>query len=232
MTMQVKVEEIRGGRAVPFGPNGEPSAIAKEVLPGPVEIAESGIHGDEQGDKRHHGGGDKAVHQYPADHYRAWQAEGTRVDRRDPGPGAFGENLVTYGMTEADVCIGDVFRLGSAMLEVSQARQPCWRLNVRFGDPGMARQVQDSGRTGWYYRVLEPGHARAGDTLECVERPHPQWPLSRILDLFYRDPLNTAELEVLLDLPALAESWRGLVRRRIERGVVEDWQRRLRTPSD
>ncbi len=227
MTMHVNVEQIRGGRAVPFGPNGEPSAIAKEPLSGPVEISETGIHGDEQGDTRHHGG----VHQYPADHYRAFQASGVRVDGRAPGPGAFGENLVTYGMSEADVCIGDVFRLGSAVLEVAQARQPCWRLNVRFGDPGMARLVQDSGRTGWYYRVLEPGHASAGDALECLERPHRDWPLSRILAVFYHAPLNTKELEALLELSALAESWRALIRRRLERGVVEDWQGRLRTPS-
>ena len=103
-----------------------------------------------------HGGPEKAVHHYPFDHYEAW-----RTELGDIGllrqPGAFGENLSAVGLTEADVAVGDVFRLGSAIVEVSQGRQPCWKLNERFGQPTVAKSVQASGRTGWYYRVIETG---------------------------------------------------------------------------
>ncbi|MEX0607726.1 MAG: MOSC domain-containing protein [Halofilum sp. (in: g-proteobacteria)] len=191
----------------------------------------NGIAGDEQGDIRHHGGVEKAVHHYPADHYAYWCERQVHIDGREPGPGAFGENLVTHGLTEADVCIGDIYCLGQATVCVSQPRQPCWRLNVRFGDPDMARKVQQSQRTGWYYRVLEPGFIAPGDPLERIERPHPDWPLSRILEMFYDDPLNREALSDLLAVEALAESWRGLIGRRLEKNEVERWAPRLDTPA-
>src|SRR3546814_5998980 len=103
------------------------------------------------------------------DHYPAW-----REDIGDSPllhvPGAFGENISTRGLDEDNVCLGDRFELGSALLEVSQGRQPCWKLNDRFGVPDMVRRVQSSGRTGWYYRVLRPGTARAGEPLRLASR--------------------------------------------------------------
>ena len=135
-------------------------------------------------------------------------------------------------MTEADVCIGDIYRLGTALVEVSQARQPCWRLNERFGNAVMARRVQDTGRTGWYYRVLEEGRVGSGDRLELLDRPAMEWPLSRILHLLYRDTLNTDELTQLAQLSTLTESWRLLARHRLERNAVEDWSRRLNSPEE
>src|SRR3546814_5577774 len=94
------------------------------------------------------------------------------------------------GLTEADVCIGDVYRLGSARVEVSQARQPCWRLNERFETVGMARRVQETGRTGWYYRVLEEGRVGPGGTLDLLDRPAGDWTLERILHVLYPDTHN------------------------------------------
>jgi MOSC domain-containing protein YiiM len=129
------------------------------------------------------------------------------------------------------VCIGDVFDLGTARVQVAQGRQPCWRLNVRFGKKDMARRVQATGRTGWYYRVLTPGIVSPGDRLLLVHRPNPSWPLTRLLDILYRDTFNAEALAAVKELPELAESWRGLARSRLARQDVEDWTRRLTTPG-
>ncbi len=97
---------------------------------------------------------------------------------RLPVPSA--KNLSSAGLTEADVCLGDRFALGTAVVEVSQLRQPCWKLSDRFGVRELARRVQETGRTGWYYRVLQPGSVAAGDLLTLQARPYPQWTLSRL----------------------------------------------------
>ena len=214
------------GRAVPYTRPGSRSAIAKTPVQGPVHIGPLGLDGDEQGDPRVHGGPDKAVHQYAQEHCAPWRAELGALPVLD-APGAFGENLASTGMTEHTLCLGDQVRVGSsALLEVSQSRQPCWKLNDRFGLPNMARRVQDSGRTGWYYRVLQPGSVQAGDALVLVARPLPQWPLARIIAVLYHQPFDAAVLQALAALP-LTPSWRRLVDARLARGAVEDWAVRM-----
>lgn len=216
------VERLFIGELAPLGPRQVPSGIDKKPASGQVAITRTGLHGDNQGDTRHHGGPEKAVHHYPADHYAAWSVEG--IDAAAP---AFGENITTLGLSETNVCIGDIFQLGSVQLQVSQGRQPCWRLNARFGQEDMAIRVQKTGRTGWYYRVLEEGCATAGDMLVLLERPQPLWPLARIIDLLYTRTLDLESLRELASLPELASSWRELAERRIASRQVEDWKRRL-----
>jgi MOSC domain-containing protein YiiM len=217
------------GRAVDYTRPGSRSAIAKRPVDGRHAIGPEGIEGDEQGDRRVHGGPDKAIHHYPRDHYATWRDE-VGLHPLLQAPGAFGENISTRGITEADLCLGDELRLGTALVEVSQARQPCWKLSDRFGVVDMARRVQDSGRSGWYYRVLEPGAVQAGDTLALLARPHPQWPLPRLAELLYRRTLDTAELQAALALP-LVPSWRKLFERRLEQGGMENWESRLGGPA-
>lgn len=226
-TTVVLINEMFAGRAEPFGARGEPSAIAKSSVPAPWRILRHGLAGDEQGDAVHHGGPDKALHHYPREHYDTWRAEVASLTPHLTQLSAFGENISTVGLSEATVCIGDVFTAGSTVLQVSQARQPCWKLNVRFADATMAQQVQSSGRTGWYYRVVEPGTIRPGDRLTCVERPQPTWPLERILDLFYRRPLEIACLRELSEVPQLTAGWRRLIENRLARRTVENWSGRL-----
>jgi MOSC domain-containing protein YiiM len=225
--MGIPIHAVLTGRVSPLGRHGVPSGIFKGPLAEPVLVTRAGLAGDERGDRKHHGGPEKAVHHYPWDHYAGWRAEVPELTQHLEGPGAFGENLSTTGLTEAQVFIGDIYRLGTARVEVSQGRQPCWRLNERFGLDDMARRVQESGRTGWYYRVLEEGRVGPGDELELLHRPAGSWPLSRALHVLYWDPLNRDELGQLAKLPGLSESWRALARRRLEDGVVEDWSRRL-----
>ncbi|HMQ92377.1 MAG TPA: MOSC domain-containing protein [Amaricoccus sp.] len=228
--MNWKIDAVRLGRIAPLGPAGVPSGIDKQPATGPVALTGTGLEGDEHGDTRHHGGTEKAVHLYPQDHYADWRSELPGLAERFVA-GGFGENLVVGGITEADVCIGDLFRAGSALVELSQGRQPCWRLNLRFGLGDMARRVQDSGRTGWYFRVIEPGEIAAGADLALVRRPHPSWTLARVHRLLYRETLDLEALAEFALLPSLSPSWQELARRRLERRSVESWDRRVTTPE-
>lgn len=218
--------EVFAGAVAPLESDPRLSGIDKRPLAGPWIITATGLVGDAQADLKVHGGPEKAIHHYPREHYAAWQAEIGPHPLLAQG-GAFGENLSTFGCTEASIAIGDTLRFGSAVLQVSQGRQPCWKLNARFGRTDMAFAVQKTGRAGWYYRVLEPGQAEPGDALHLVDRPHADWPLTRLTRLLYRDTMALDELAEMAELPILAEGWRKLARRRIEAGRIEDWSGRL-----
>lgn len=215
------------GRAVPYT-RGVLSAIAKQAQSGAVQVGPLGLVGDEQGDTKFHGGPDKAVHLYASAHYPDWRAELGELPVL-ASVGAFGENLAVDGVSEETVCIGDQWRIGSVVLEVSQGRQPCWKLNDRFGVPDMARRLQDTLRTGWYCRVLQAGEIGAGDEIALLARPHPAWPIARMMDVLYRPCLDAAVLDALLALP-LVPGWRALIERRLASGRVEDWEKRLNGP--
>ena len=223
------IDVVLTGRAVDYTPPGSRRGIAKQAGAGPVAVGGEGLAGDEQGARRVPGGPDKAIHHYPREHYRAWQDEVGRHALLDAA-GAFGENISTVGITEADLCLGDRLRLGTALVEVSQARQPCWKLSDRFGIADMARRVQDSGRSGWYYRVLEPGRVQAGDMLALLQRPWPDWPLPRLAELLYRRTLDRGELQAGLALP-LVPSWRKVFERRLAQDDTESWDSRLGGPA-
>ena len=225
-----RIDSVATGVARDFTRPGSRSAIDKRMVTRPLRICAEGLEGDEQGDRRVHGGPDKAIHHYPRDHYAAWQAE-IGPHALLEAAGAFGENLSSLGLTEADVCLGDRLALGSAVVEVSQLRQPCWKLSDRFGLRDMARRVQDSGRTGWYYRVLQPGQLAAGDALTLLERPHPQWTLSRVQQVLYAREVDAEAITAVLQLP-LVPSWRALFERRLQRREVESWGARLHGAVD
>lgn len=188
-----------------FGP--EPSAIAKVPVAGPVAITRMGLAGDQQANLVHHGGPDKALHHYPAEHYAFWrEAHGARA--MFDGPGGFGENVSTEGLSEQTACLGDRFRLGTALVEVSHGRQPCAKLDHRAGLRGLSALVVKNARCGWYYRVLEEGVAEAGDACELVERPLPQWSVARLFGVVIGGKGSAAELRELAGQPLLAEVWR------------------------
>ncbi|MCI5109754.1 MAG: MOSC domain-containing protein [Marivita sp.] len=225
------VAEIRIGRLASLGAADVLSGIDKQRQFGPVMARLNGLDGDEQGDSLRHGGPDKALHAYPMAHYPVW-ARGLPEREQRFYPGGFGENLVIEGATEADICLFDRFRLGDAVIEVSQTRQPCWKLNLRFNVPDMARRVQDSGRTGWYFRVVTDGEIAPGDTASLISRPQPGWPLDRVWDLLYRNMLDRDALAEFAALPGLPAGWQRTVQARLARNAVEDWQPRLETPPD
>jgi len=226
MHEQITILQLRTGRLQALADTGATTGIYKQKVEAAF-LSETGLEQDEQGDTRHHGGSEKALHHFASDHY-------TRLQQILPAhaaghcqPGAFGENLVTKGLTETDVCVGDIYKLGEAILQVSQPRQPCWRLNARFGYPEMSRLLQQTLRTGWYYRVLQEGMVRQGDTLMLEQRPNPEWPLSRVLTLLYDTPLEHHALAAMAELTQLSPNLRQLARKRLETGQIEDWKMRL-----
>ncbi|MDA0404828.1 MOSC domain-containing protein [Vibrio alginolyticus] len=222
------VKAVLAGKTVPYA-HGAQSAINKQVLPERQHATELGFISDEQGDPRFHGGIQKALHIYPSEHYLIWQQElGERPIFQSAG--GFGENISSEGVTESTICLKDKIRIGSTLLEVSQGRMPCWKLNVRFDQHDMARRLQDTLRTGWYFRVLEEGDIGAGDEIILCERPYPEWPLARIMGAVFTGCLDRKELTKLSELP-LVESWGKLVERRLETGEVEDWEMRLIGPT-
>ncbi|MDH5903854.1 MOSC domain-containing protein [Vibrio splendidus] len=222
------VNSVLVGKTVAFA-HGANSAINKQVLPERQHATELGFTNDEQGDPRFHGGIQKALHIYPSEHYPVWQEElGDKIIFQSAG--AFGENLSSIGITEHSICLKDKIRIGSTLLEVSQGRMPCWKLNVRFDQNDMARRLQDTLRTGWYFRVLEEGDIGAGDEIILCERPYPEWSLTRIMGAVFTGCLDKQELKELADLP-LVESWGALIERRLETGKVEDWEMRLVGPT-
>lgn len=231
-----RLRQVLRGPAVPFTRPGSRSGIRKLPVDEAVSVSINGLDGDEQGDLRVHGGPDKAVHVYPWAHYPVWRealkgnAEAIRLLE---SPGAFGENFSLdddVRIDEHTVCIGDRWLIGNALFEVSQGRQPCWKLNDRFEQPDMAAQLQRSLRTGWYLRVLEPGSIRAGDPILLVARPHPDWPLARLLGVISDRDTEPDLLREVLTLP-LPPSWVKLFTRRLESGEVESWTNRMGGPE-
>ncbi len=209
--MSWQVEAICAGKAVAFR-DGEQSAIAKQPLQGRVRFETLGIAGDQQADLVHHGGPDMAVHLYPLDHHDYWRSE---MDDQEllALPGAFGSNIAVRGLTESDVALGSRFRLGTAMLEACQPRQPCWKIEHRFGEKAMVKRILATGRCGWFYRVIEEGEAQAGDRLEQVSEGLIDWPMARIFEAIW----GTASLHddgllaEIVNLPTLADKLRTKV---------------------
>jgi MOSC domain-containing protein YiiM len=209
--MTSRILAINCGKAVPFRGH-EPSAIAKVPVAGPVRVTRLGIVGDEQADRAVHGGPDKAIHHYPHEHYGWWRGVLGEQDLLQAS-GAFGENVTSEGSSEADVCIGDRWRLGTALVEISQGRQPCWKLDHRFGGASVMARMVKSRRSGWYYRVIEEGEVAAGEPLELVDRPFADWSVARVFGLLIAGDhkRDHAGLEDLGQVSALAEPW---IRRR------------------
>ncbi|QDU19605.1 MOSC domain-containing protein [Urbifossiella limnaea] len=177
----------------------------KEPVTGPVAVRVTNLDGDGQADLVNHGGADKAVLAYAAAHYPDWRAE---LGIADLPHGAFGENLTVAGWVETDVCVGDVWRAGSAVFAVSQPRQPCWKLARRWRLKDLPARVVESGRCGWYLRVLTEGSIAAGDAVELAERPQPEWTVRRAHRVMYSGRKNRDETAALAAVPELSLSWR------------------------
>ena len=177
----------------------------KQAVAGPRWLGEAHLAGDGQADLVNHGGPDKAVLCYAASHYPGWRAE---LDRPDLPHGAFGENFTIDGLDEGTVCLGDRYRLGEAVVRVSQPRQPCWKLAWRWRLKELTALVERSGRTGWYLRVLEEGEVRPGLPLALLERPYPEWTVSRATRVMRGRRQDPVAAGALAGCELLAASWR------------------------
>jgi MOSC domain-containing protein YiiM len=141
--------------------------------------------------------------------------------------GGFGENFTMAGLLESEAAIGDTFRIGTALIQISQPRQPCWKLSQRWGVKDLALQVQNIGYTGWYFRVLEEGVVEAGQDFELVERPYPQWTIAEANRLMHHDKKDWDALAQFVECPALSKSWKKTFRMRLGRQAVADSGARL-----
>lgn len=193
------------------------TAIFKRPIAGPVAVTALGLVGDGHADLVNHGGLDKAVCVYPSRHYPVWRealvhhAEGGAV-ARDFDAGAFGENVTLSTVTEHDVCIGDRYAAGTLVVEVSQPRQPCWKLARKWRIKDLTAQAVANGHTGWYFRVVHEGSLAVGDTLTLLSRPYPAWTIAAANLVMHHRVGDTAALS---QIDPLSESWKRTLRSRL-----------------
>ncbi len=214
------------GKSERCWPGRPPSAIGKQPVAGPVRIDFDGIAGDEQADGIVHGGAEKALHHYAAEHHASWRNEFPDLQRRIE-PGCFGENFSTTGVTEKDLRLGDVLSLGTAKVQICQGPQPCWKLNAHVGDDRMAARFQKTGWSGWYYRVLEGGEARTGEQMDLLQRPNPEWQLDSVIRAGFAPGLSKKMALDLSNLTELSGNWRRSFARKADRSYREETSSRL-----
>ena len=181
------------------------TAFRKAEVTGPIHVGPLGLEGDEQADKKFHGGPEMAVLMYADAHYAGWRLlEGLA----DMGPGGFGENLTVSGFDETEVCVGDVLEVGGTMLQVTSPRGPCADISRRWDREWLLRKVVERRHTGWYLRVLAAGQVRVGDRVRLLERPHAGWTVDRMLRLRFVTPHDRDGLREAAGLAAFAPEWR------------------------
>lgn len=206
MTIQVGKPRYLGteGADTPMDQKWE-SAIYKLPVDGPVWLSKENLQGDLQANSKLHGGLERAVLAYPEIHYSFWRQ---KLGLPEMTIGSLGENFVISGATEKDVCVGDVYQIGDAIIQVSQPRQPCWKLVRRWKFKELALLAQNTGRTGWLYRVLKEGFVERGQSLILQNRPYSEFTIEQVNMKCYS---RNVELETALKMascPSLEESWR------------------------
>jgi MOSC domain-containing protein YiiM len=196
--------------------NGNPvsTGIFKEPVTGPVMLRRLNLDGDRQADLSVHGGPSKAVYGYPSEHYEYWKQE---LPEMELPWGMFGENFTTSGLNEAELNVGDKFSVGSAIVRATEPRMPCYKLGLRFERADIIRRFLASGRTGFYFSVLQEGEVEAGDEIELIERSREGVTISDITRLYVHDKQNVDLLRRAVALEALSNSWRKYFRDRLEK---------------
>lgn len=189
------------------------TAIAKEPVQGPVRLNSLGPVGDAVANTQHHGGLQQAVMVYSRAHLPYWRER----FGLDIGPGGLGENLSVEGLDDEGACIGDVYQVGSARLQLSQPRQPCNTLARYWHCPELLPAIWETARSGWYFRVLEEGEVKAGDALHLLERPQPDWSVARVLRAFRDAAVHSVEAMEASTLAELSPGWQAKLREKAGR---------------
>lgn len=228
----IRLVRILVGKPRDLGGDAKPtwrSGICKKPVDGPLWLGKTGLAGDGQADLEHHGGPDKAVLAYAEAHYPLWQKE---LNLPRFSHGATGENFVISRQTEESVCIGDTYRIGEAVVQVSQPRQPCWKPARRWDIGDLALRMQNTGRTGWYYRVLEEGTLEAGMKVVLLDRPYPHWTIARCNAIMHHRKEDREAAAELAACPLLSESWVRTLSRRADKGIQPNARTRLFNSDD
>lgn len=188
------------------------TGIFKEPVEGRVRLRELNLDGDGQADLSVHGGVHQAVYVYPFEHYDYWQE---KLGRKDLTFGQFGENFTTLGMLEEQIHIGDIFRIGSAMVQVTQPRVPCYKLALKMQMPQFPKLFMASGRTGFYLRVLQPGEVGAGDVIQRLDIDPDPMSVQEVFRLAFIEPNNRTALQKAADLRGLSPGWQSMFEERL-----------------
>lgn len=202
------VEAIFAGGIALLEPEGHRTGMFKRQVVHRITVTSQGIEGDQQADRRVHGGPEKAVHHFPAENY-------VHLSRKYPQcakeltPGSLGENLSTRGLNEGNVHIGDVFRVGDTLLQVSQPRSPCWKINHRFGIDDLSVTVARDRVTGWYYRVLRPGSIGPEDSMELVDRQTNRLSIFEFWRIQLEHRPSVDELVDVANVQGLSAEWKN-----------------------
>ncbi|WP_041072782.1 MOSC domain-containing protein [Bacillus sp. OxB-1] len=205
------------------------SGIFKEAVSGEIWVGRTNLEGDGQADLKNHGGPEKAVFAYPVEHYSFFHQEYGLTAMQ---AGGMGENLSLLNMLERDVCIGDTYEIGGALIQVSQPRQPCWKPARRFKRKDLSLLIQNSGRTGWYFRVLQEGFIHSGQTLTLVNRPAPEWTIANCNHVMH---VNKEDIEQAVALAAcewLPINWKNTLNKRVQLGNSGNPAKRLYGPNE
>jgi MOSC domain-containing protein YiiM len=189
------------------------TGIYKEPVQGRILLQSLNLEGDRQADLSVHGGVDKAVYIYPAEHYDYWRSE---LSGRELPWGSFGENFTTTGLLEEAVHIGDRFRIGSAEVVATQPRLPCYKLGIKFGQADMVKRFSNSRRTGFYVAVRKEGEVGAGDAIQLLSRDPHQVTVTDITRLYLRDERDLETMRRALQNEALPEGWRAYFAQQVE----------------
>ena len=182
------------------------TGIFKEPVTGSVRLRKLNLDGDRQADLAVHGGPEKAVYAYPSEHYAYWRSE---LARTELPWGMFGENFTTDGMPEDETNIGDTFRIGSALVMVTQPRMPCYKLGLKFERDDMLKRFLNSLKSGFYFSVLEEGEVAAGDEIKLVARDRNNITVEDITKLYSTEKGNDVLKRRAIEVEALPESWRN-----------------------
>ncbi len=237
MSVEPFVLSIQAGLPKNFGTPDAPdpmdrswvTAAFKEPVEGLVWLGKSNLAGDGQANLQVHGGPDKAVLAYAADHYPLWRKE---LGLSNLQNGGFAENFTVEGMTEGTVAIGDIYTIGDARVQISEPRQPCWKNSRRWRIRDLSLRIQDSGRTGWYFRVLKEGNVQRGLPLVLLARPFPQWTVARANDIMHRRCGDRDVAAELAACPTLGASWKKTLSARAMGNESANTHRRLWGPRD
>lgn len=207
MKLKSTIDYLFAGGLTYLDPEGQQTGIFKRKLSEPAHVLSQGIIGDEHGDLRVHGGPEKALHHYAAENY-AVLAQKFLNRSSALVPGSLGENISAHHLSEINVHLGDFFRAGTAVLQVSQPRSPCWKINHRFDVERMSMYVAEQRLTGWYYRVIEPGMIKAGDSIELLDRQTDRFSIDQFWQVQLAHRPLIGDLTELAAIPGLAQDWR------------------------
>ncbi|WP_019241539.1 MULTISPECIES: MOSC domain-containing protein [Bacillus] len=220
----MEILSINIGRPMKLGYRGKElyTSLFKSRVNRDIYLGKTNFEGDSQADLVHHGGEDKAVCVYSNEHYPYWEEK----LNRQLTYGAFGENLTVNGMLETDICIGDIMRVGEAIVQVSQPRQPCYKLARRYNIDDLPVKIQETGYTGFYMRVLQEGIVTTSPVIEIMEKDQNGITIDFANQVMHHDKTNLKKIEMILKIDALSKSWRATFTKRLN-GIETDTKERL-----